>query len=507
MWWHRLMRTIALIGLLSFTLAATAQNEPFEQFHKRRRDTFSRFNEQRQKRFDEFRRKRNEEFANFLRERWKPAVPSPIIPRPKDEDVPPVLIPKEDLNPLPPAPTPMPHDEVVPVPKPKRQPAPIEPIEEIPVTPVSPVIAEQAFTFFGTEGVVRFDKKHAISLPRLDENAVADAWLKLSEETYTNLVHDCLQIREKHRLCDWAYLMMLQSMAETICGEGTDEATLLMAYVYCQSGYKMRLGICSNRLQMMFTSEHLIYNWSYYLIEGDKYYPFNKKAGDIRICKQEFPNEQPMSLVIQDEPIFDMVQTSVSQHQSKRDEDIHVEMVANQNMLDFYSSYPTSALYGNSVTRWALYANMPMPSYVKEQVYTQLEKSVKGVDQIVAVNRILNWVQTGFAYEYDDKVWGEDRAFFPEESLFYPYCDCEDRSILLTRIIRDILGLRCVLIYSPGHLAAAVEITEGNPSGDYIEYQGRRFYVADGAIMGYGAPLGQAMDGMGNHAIKVVPLD
>lgn len=54
---------------------------------------------------------------------------------------------------------------------------------------------------------------------------------------------------------------------------------------------------------------------------------------------------------------------------------------------------------------------------------------------------ILNWVQTGSEYEYDDKVWRHDRAFFAEETLYYPYCDCEDRSILFSRFVRDLLGL------------------------------------------------------------------
>jgi hypothetical protein len=42
----------------------------------------------------------------------------------------------------------------------------------------------------------------------------------------------------------------------------------------------------------------------------------------------------------------------------------------------------------------------------------------------MAANMLLNWVQMGLTYAYDEKVWGHDRAFFAEESLFYPFCDC-----------------------------------------------------------------------------------
>jgi hypothetical protein len=49
-----------------------------------------------------------------------------------------------------------------------------------------------------------------------------------------------------------------------------------------------------------------------------------------------------------------------------------------------------------------------------------LREHIKGYSEKEAVERLLNWVQTAFVYEYDDKVWGHDRAFFAEESLYYP---------------------------------------------------------------------------------------
>ena len=106
-------------------------------------------------------------------------------------------------------------------------------------------------------------------------------------------------------------------------------------------------------------------------------------------------------------------------------------------------------------------------------------------------------------YEYDNKVWGRDRAFFAEESLYYPYCDCEDRSILFTRLVRDILGLDCILIYYPGHLAAAVAFTDV-VSGDYIMLNGRKFIVTDPTYIG--APIGKTMPRMDNKSATVILL-
>ena len=93
-----------------------------------------------------------------------------------------------------------------------------------------------------------------------------------------------------------------------------------------------------------------------------------------------------------------------------------------ENLIDFYSSYPTSMVGGNFMTRWAMYANTPLDATAKKTLYPTLRESIKGCDEKEAVERLLNWVQTAFVYEYDDKVWGHDRTFFAEETLFYPYC-------------------------------------------------------------------------------------
>ena len=176
----------------------------------------------------------------------------------------------------------------------------------------------------------------------------------------------------------------------------------------------------------------------------------------------------------------------------------------NKNLIDFYNTYPTSEVNGNFITRWAMYANTPMEQKVQKQLYPILQEKIADLNEHDAANKLLNWVQTAFVYEYDDKVWGHDRAFFAEETLFYPYCDCEDRSILFTRIVRDLLGLKCILIYYPGHLASAVCFNQ-QVKGDYISLNGSKFVVCDPTYIG--APVGLTMPNMDNKSANVIILE
>lgn len=179
-------------------------------------------------------------------------------------------------------------------------------------------------------------------------------------------------------------------------------------------------------------------------------------------------------------------------------------MNINENLIKFFDSYPTSTINEDFGTRWAIYANTPLSQQAKKSLYPALRNTLNGKSQLDAVNRLLNFVQTAFVYEYDDKVWGGDRAFFADETLYYPYCDCEDRSILFSRLVRDLLGLKVVLIYYPGHLATAVHFTEGI-TGDYIAMNGKRYIICDPTYIG--APVGATMPEMDNAKAKVILLE
>jgi hypothetical protein len=97
-----------------------------------------------------------------------------------------------------------------------------------------------------------------------------------------------------------------------------------------------------------------------------------------------------------------------------------------------------------------------------------------------------------FQYTLDENVWDFDRPFFGEETLFYPWCDCEDRAILFSHLVRDIVGLDVALVYYPGHLATAVAFTEPVNGDAYIAKDGRRYTVCDPTILG--GDIGETMD-------------
>lgn len=462
-------------------------------------EEFNAFRQQAQAEYDAFRQQAIREYADFVRKAWQEFGAQPPRPIPVIEEVPPVVMSEDSVKPIKAVRIAI-EKKVLKLPKIDRQPIPITPIQEQKVD-----LADYVdFMFYGTPLRVRFTSAGLFSLSEPTPDAVADVFGRLAGQELNNTIRDCLELRIRYQLGDWAYLQMLDSLSQN-CLTSKNEATLLMAYLFQQSGYKMRLGLQTDTLCLLYSSNHHVYGKPYFYIDHDDYYVYKYNSRKMSICEAAFPKEQPLSLFITEQPMLAENSSEERTLRSVRYDDMSFTSVVNKNLIDFYSSYPTSMVDGNFLTRWGMYANTPLDATISSSLLPALHEKLQGLSNLQAVERLLNWVQTAFKYELDDVVWGDDRAFFAEETLYYPYCDCEDRSILLSHLVRDLLGLKVVLVYYPGHLATAVCFGEDDVVGDYIDLNGKKYVVCDPTYIG--ARVGQTMTNMDNQIAKVLLLE
>ena len=392
------------------------------------------------------------------------------------------------------------HDDVV-----KEKPKESKALAPIAPAPVQEGGVNTIFNFsiFGTKYQVRLGDNCRFKLNGVTENNVADAIESLADIKYDNMLFDCLKIRKENKLSDWAYFQTLEALTNEFCGKDTNEATLLMGYILSQSGYKVRLGRDNQKLVLLTASQHTIYNKVAYRLDGETFYLLDGSVETLSICRASLPNETSVSLMIRAAQKFDMDQSDVRTIKSRDYPDFKVTIHTNKNLLKFYDTYLPSCMNDELMTRWAMYANTPLSDDVKAELYPQLRSQLQGLSKLEGMRRLLNLIQTGLVYEYDENIWGVDRAFFAEETLYYPYCDCEDRSILLSRLVRDILGLKAILIYYPGHLAMAVHFPE-EVTGDYIMLEGEKYIVCDPTYIA--ATVGRTMPGMDNNQARAILL-
>lgn len=467
---------------------------------------FNKFKKDTENKFRSFREECNDRYISFVREAWEKCGKEPPVLLPSEPRLEPIvfdalkrsqpidnrkqeakLILKDDKT----------NTKI-------EQPKPIEEIKEVEIPLADREFAEMPFIFFGNEFSVRLDETKRINLGKIEPEKIAQALTHFSGQEYDNLLFDCLKLRKEHKLCDWAYLEMLKSITDQFCGSGTNEAVLLMGYLYYQSGYKMRFAYDDNdNLALLVATDYTLYGHPSFMVDNTRFYPVQEVPETLNICKAAFPKEQQLSLNINESMLLENAETESRTIASADYPDFKFTAPINRSLIEFFETYPAASIDGSPLNRWLLHANAPLDQNLKAAIYPQLKSQIENLSEYEAVSRLLNIVQTGLKYGYDEDLWGGDRTFFAEESIYYPYCDCEDRSILFTRLVRDLLGLECILIYYPGHLASAVHFNE-DVAGSYYTYEGKNYIVCDGTYLH--APIGKEMEDMSAKGATLIPL-
>ncbi len=485
-----------------------------EEYNKLKEKAFTEYNKAKEKAIQEYetaRRKANEEFANFMRSKWErkeaeapiPAPPIPEPPKPVVAD--PEEKPSDDV---------LPFDDVIKVPENPEPPTPLLPIPEpdepyldtIPELPDDPIIQIPtkpiddgvAFEFYGSTYRIPLKRSPISSLTKIDENSVADAWQCLSSEVSVDAIRECVNLRDNLYLPDWGYFKLTEKIADAACPHDRNASKLLQMFLLTQSGYKVRIGRSENQLVLLMPSKDSIYNYSYMAKNDLRYYVIDDShsIGSLFIFDKEFPREQLFSLAIKYQPKLSVDPSEERVFSIDYPEKLSLDVAVNKNLIDFFNDYPLHS-------HWNLYAKASLSDDVQEQLYPELSKSIEGKTTADAANLLLHFVQKAFDYKTDDEQFGIERSLFPDETFYYPYSDCEDRAILYSVLVHELLGLDVVLVHYPQHIATAVAFEEPI-TGDYFEIDGRKFTVCDPAYIN--ADIGMAMKQFKSTPAEIIKL-
>ena len=449
-------------------LAGSVWGQTFEEYKKRVWQDFEKYKTEEWRKFKEYRDKVNAEFAEYMRRPWTKREAEPPIPVP-DRPKPPKPVVKDPNR----QPTyePLPFDGVTPVPRIEPVPQPKMPLPDIVIPQKRPKFS---FMFYGTPCGVSLAEEHRFTLKGTDENSVADVWKQLASDKYLPVFAECMAWRTKLGLCDWGYVRFVERLTEAFFpAEQQNEARLLQMYILTQSGYKVRIARTREQLALLLPSKEEIYKYSYLNLNDEKYYVIDTSLckRSFHVFEREFPEEQFFSLQIPTHPLLDFLPSEPQRLTSQRYPDLSVEISVNRNLIDFYDDYPQS-------NAWNVYVQASLDENVKEELYPALRKAITGKNKPEAARILIDFVQTAFEYQTDNEQFGGERALFADETFYYPYSDCEDRAILYSVLVRELLGLEVVLLHYPGHLATAVCFGEEVP-GDYFTLEGRRYVVCD----------------------------
>ena len=353
---------------------------------------------------------------------------------------------------------------------------------------------KQMVNFCGQKVYVDKSLKGVCSIGNMRENAIADAYEAMCKADYKVLVDDCRKVKKELNLNDWGIFLFVREASKTLC---TDEnaAVVMQQFLLNELGYKSKMARRADRNQMLLfvAADCQVYGHPYFTKDGLNYYNLtSNESCQFYMCQEDSPKaKSKLNMQVNHAPALNA--GMVNSVHKNRSGSVAVSVDVPKSLMEFYGSMPQCD--------YSVYVNAEVNPSVASKVLSTLAPLVNGKGEAEAANLLINFVQTGFQYATDQEQFGYEKPFFVEELFYYPYCDCEDRSVLYSYLVRNLLKLDVVLLDYPNHIATAVCFNE-NVSGDFVTVGGKKYVVCDPTYIG--ASIGKAMPQFKNVAAKVL---
>lgn len=455
-------------------------------------------------------------FANQMRRLWVKAdlqrgLPLPEIPEPSTPKVyDPDLVPKgnqqdRELNAIPDDSRSIALDAPAPAPAP----TPAAPVPDNIQREVASLEAAAQAEAFGSAFELRFDPRMRFRLSgRLSEHRVAEGWERLEQTEYELLLYQLTRQARELNLNDWGYAQLVARASRKVIPNDKNARVLLQWFMLSQMGYIATVAYERDRLHLLLPTQQTLYGKTYLSSKSQKLYAIDLEGeelsvGQAHVFAHKYPEaSRVMDLRVREAPRF---RPSVKQRTvpfQYLGQSYRVPVVANRNLVAFYGTYPFVDL--------SIYLGAPAAAETRSTLVDTLRRMVRrlpareGVSRRVeAVNFLLHFVQA-MPYKTDAEQFGRERYLFADETLYFPYSDCEDRSVLLAYLVREITGLEVVGLLYPGHAATAIHFPEP-VKGDWVSQGGKRYVVADPSYIG--ADLGETLPSAQAQLARIIRVE
>ena len=448
-----------------------------------------------QAQYNKFLSEDDKAFLDFLKKDWQEFLTSQGIK--SDTKPKPVRIPEAKPQDRPQPPPADVLKKVKPLPVPPKMPLPAKPKPLIP-KPKQNLLVQ----YYGR--TVPFEKAEKVVLKietPIKSEQVSKGWEQLASSKAVEYIPQLQAYKKQMKLNDWGYVVLIHNLSQKVFPASASQQNLFSWFLLLKSGYKAKVAFKDNAIFLLLPNENLIYENQYVTLDKRKYYfvsfgsPLDL-SGNVYSYKGSYPKANTIpNMQLKAVPVIKDETGKKQLHFTFRGKTYNFTVQFDKDIIDLFKNYPQTEL--------KIYFEAPVSSQAGYSLLTALAPAVQGKSELEAVNFLLRFVQTAFKYETDDQQFGREKYLMPEETLYYPASDCEDRAILFSYLVKNLLGLKIIALDYPGHIATAVKFSS-KINGDAVEYNGQRYIICDPTYIN--ADAGMSMPEYKGVAPEVIKL-
>lgn len=339
-------------------------------------------------------------------------------------------------------------------------------------------------------------------------------YYEMNNANYLMILANLFYYKKELNLNDWFYYLLIRQSAETIFSHRSDVyKTLFCWFLLQKSGYVVQLAYAEKDVSIsVFTTDKT------YELPSTQDYPVMievvsekgtslqkgyyadisiKKSGSkkdtpfAKIAMMPFrivtpPNSlkgRPFSFLLDRIPTFNKNETESRKLTFIHDKVLkQIDVNINKTAIYAMYGYPELSVEGHTHT--------PFSPEVNETLIAQLRQMIEGKSDTQAARLLLSFTRQAMKYQTDRIAYSRDNlTLFAEETLFYKYSDCEDRSILFYQLVRDLLALDVVLVRFPEHVTVGVLFDK--PYGKTFEQNNKQYTICDPTGPGNDLDIGE----------------
>ena len=366
-------------------------------------------------------------------------------------------------------------------------------IEKINIKPI--ILGEIInFSFLNSKVNMPYDSSIQENIYSFNNKSISKYHKTMQKTKYKITIDYINKYKKIRQLNDWSVLLLVEKFSKKV-QTSKNKQRLLTWFLLLELGYDVKVAISSGSVVILAKMKHSLYSTLFLKIDGENYYAiFGDKGRKLstypnsmrNLNALDFTNKYPAK--------------GINDHKRKtlsfkyKNKTYNIRTFYSPSLIKVYKNMPQSD--------YVSYFNSVMDSKTEYSMLNDLSKILKNKSEIEAINILLRFVQKSFEYKTDNDNFGYEKVLFPEETIYYKYSDCEDRSLLFAYLTKKLLKKDIILLKYSDHLATAVRLNAQNRNGDTIKYNGKIYAIADPTYIN--ANVFMAMPKYKNAKYKVI---
>lgn len=338
------------------------------------------------------------------------------------------------------------------------------------------------FNFFETP--ISFSVETDISVPfsgSLSQDNIAAFYTHLNQSNYQPIIEALSQYKQTHQPDDWLFYQLIRKTAQELSpkAENYERYTLYKWFLLQHCGYDVLLTVSNNIILFYVQSDENIYNIPSRISHNKQYVCLNyHDYGRIDFSKTRFTEIALPALAHSSSFSYRVTQLPDFSAKAYEEKDIRFTYRANEYEFRVRLNPQVKSLFANyPVVDYSYYFNIPLSRETYASLIPSLQKTLKGMSRKKGLDYLMHFTRYAFSFEKDSEHFGKEKRMSAEETLLYPYSDCEDRAALFFCLVKEIYDLPMLVLVFPEHVTIAVQFD--TPLGRPILYKGKNYYVCE----------------------------